>query len=310
MDSWRWKTGDDTYQSHWYGTSAHLIAWHDSDELWGLQEPADFTEVVYAMGGSVGGINGSDCSEAQGYSAHMYTEKMVFPDHDAEWEDTMPLWSSRVFHNTVILADGSLLTVGGVNAVDGECAARVIAERYEPIEIFDGSDEDWHELADQRQKRGYHSIACLLPDGTVVSGGGDDMENETLNSEQSVEVFRPPYCYPDEDRPAIEASDIEPETSKTWAEEIEFDVTLSDETTDIARVAIIRPSSVTHGVDMSQRYVQLAITSEPTQVSERQKHVTVQMPINKYYAPAGHYMLFVIDSDGLASEAVWIHLLP
>jgi hypothetical protein len=271
--------------------------------------PADFTEVVYVVGGAIAGIDAIDCLDVEGESSHPYVAKMVFPDDEAEWVGTYFMNYPRVYHNTVILADGSLLAVGGVTAVDNHCSAQLTPERFEPPEVIASTEFVWDELASQEQKRGYHSIACLLPDGTVVSGGGDDKEDQDLNSEQSVEVFHPPYCYPESDRPDVVTSGIDPATTKDYEQEVEFDVRLKDSNTSVERVALLRPSSVTHGADMDQRYVELALSEPPQQVGTRMQHVTVQMPLDEFYAPPGYYMLFVVDSHGKVGHAVWIQLL-
>ncbi len=309
MDTWRWREGDTPYLSHWYGSSVHLIGWHDDDGQFGVQQPEDFAEVVYLTGGALGGIDSADCSAGYGYSSHIGVEKMVSPDIGAAWE-SLPYvmeWP-RVYHNTVILADGSLMAIGGVYAVEAECSPQLTPERFEPPEIFVDSDEEWHAMEAQQQKRGYHSVAFLLPDGTVVSGGGDDSEDPALNSEQSVEIFRPPYCYPESARPEV-VNDIYPEIAKDYGEEVTIEVRVTDDETSVRSVALVRPSSVTHGADMAQRYVELAHSGPTAAISERTLSITVQMPLNPFYAPEGHYMLFVVDSADRPSHAVWIQLL-
>ena len=74
-------------------------------------------------------------------------------------------------------------------------------------------------------------------------------------------------------------------------------------------VALLRNNSVTHGVDMSQRYVELALADEFQAVGTRRYQVSVQMPIDGYYAPPGYYMLVVVDTLNKPSHAVWIHLV-
>jgi hypothetical protein len=60
---------------------------------------------------------------------------------------------------------------------------------------------------------------------------------------------------------------------------------------DIASVSFIRLSSVTHAVDMDQRYIPLNFTRTVDRL-------TVQTPANANIAPTGYYMLFLVILSG------------
>ena len=77
--------------------------------------------------------------------------------------------------------------------------------------------------------------------------------------------------------------------------------TVDTDASDIAKVAIIRPSGVTHAIDMNQRYVPLSFSASGTQL-------TVSGPANANDAPPGYYMLVVVNSNGVPSVAKWVHL--
>ena len=64
----------------------------------------------------------------------------------------------------------------------------------------------------------------------------------------------------------------------------------------IAGVSFIRLGSVTHAIDMDQRLVPLAFTVGSGSLS-------VQAPANANLAPPGHYMLFIVDANGVPSIA-------
>ena len=70
----------------------------------------------------------------------------------------------------------------------------------------------------------------------------------------------------------------------------------------MTRAVLVAPSSVTHAVDMNQRYV-------PLRVKDRDAGtLSVRMPGDADIAPPGYYMLFVLDRSGTPSVARWVRL--
>ena len=65
----------------------------------------------------------------------------------------------------------------------------------------------------------------------------------------------------------------------------------------IAKVSLIRSPSVTHALDMNQRFQFLNFTAGAGKL-------TVQAPANANLAPPGDYMLFVVDTNGVPSVAL------
>src|SRR4029079_9620450 len=62
---------------------------------------------------------------------------------------------------------------------------------------------------------------------------------------------------------------------------------------DAARAVLVAPAATTHGADMNQRHVELAVTGRVDG-----KGVNVRAPADGTLAPPGYYMLFVIDAAG------------
>jgi hypothetical protein len=110
-----------------------------------------------------------------------------------------PTWTSRASmpqarrqNNATILPDGKVLVTGGsaaagFNTEDGAKAALL----YDPVA------NSWTTMATESDYRGYHSTAVLLPDGRVLSSGGDNHANG--------QVFSPPYLF-NGARPAISSA--------------------------------------------------------------------------------------------------------
>jgi hypothetical protein len=199
-------------------------------------------------------------------------------DPNPSWQFTSPMNSARRNLNAVLLPDGKILVVGG-NAT-GQAENPVLQ-----AELFDPVTETWTEVASMQRPRGYHSAAMLLPDGRVTVGGSD--------GEFTAEFYSPPYLFQGP-RPQISSAPDAISYGGSFA-------VSTPNAQDIAKVVLIRPGAVTHSVNMEQRYVALNFEAGPDSL-------TVQAPANPNLAPSGYYMLFIVSSDGVPSEAVFAAL--
>jgi hypothetical protein len=68
----------------------------------------------------------------------------------------------------------------------------------------------------------------------------------------------------------------------------------------IANVSLIRFGSDTHDINMAQRFLPLSFTAG-------NGSLTITAPTNSALAPAGNYMLFILDSNGIPSVAAVVH---
>lgn len=75
---------------------------------------------------------------------------------------------ARIFHNSVILADGTVFITGGqtVGAPFEDTNVQYTPEQWKPI------TQQFTQLNPNSTPRVYHSWALLLQDATVLSGGG------------------------------------------------------------------------------------------------------------------------------------------
>jgi hypothetical protein len=70
----------------------------------------------------------------------------------------------------------------------------------------------------------------------------------------------------------------------------------------VEAVALLRAGSVTHSVNMEQRYVGLMMTAQtPGQL-------TVTTPPNPNVAPPGYYLLFLLNGAGIPSVDKFIRI--
>ena len=207
----------------------------------------------------------------------------------AEWIDlsvASPAWQAlpnlnvtRDKVNSVLLPDGRVLVVGGIETLpDGG-----------PAEIFDPEDpmSGFQIGPDMKHVRGYHSAAILLPDGSVVMGG--DPNGGTTPNER----YRPSYFF--KPRPTISGSP----PATTYGAGFAVQTALPGA---IAEVVLMRPGAVTHGFNQNQRYVGCAITGRTA------TDVQATAPPDAYIAPPGWYLLFLLDTDRAPSLGEWIRL--
>jgi len=169
-------------------------------------------------------------------------------------------------------------------------------------ELWNPATGQWTVLAEEERARQYHSTATLLPDGRVLSAGGGicGICQQTGYMQRNAQVFSPPYLFNSDgsgtlaDRPQIDALPARVRYNQR--------VNVSTaQAASIAKVALIRTSSVTHSQNMEQRYL-------PLQFEFNVNALNVQMPANANLAPPGHYMLFIIDNNGVPSVAPIIRI--
>ena len=150
----------------------------------------------------------------------------------------------------------------------------------------------------------YHSVAVLLPDGTVFSAGGENVSLDPVRRNTGA-IYMPHYLFNSggglATRPEIACVDTNLTYDQTF-------VVRMTGTNAIANVSLVRPSSVTHGVNMEQRLLMLTI--EASSIAGGQRVLTLRTPANGNWAPPGDYMLFALNDQGVPSVAAWVRLAP
>lgn len=223
---------------------------------------------------------------------------------------------ARFNSSAIILPNGKVVIVGGVpNPADDNSA---LASHTTIAEIYDPVSDSWENLAEAKVIRNYHSVALLLPDGSVWTAGSNK------NSQTSWLQEYPPECIPSgavdgAPNPQFDTRELRievyypsymgisrrPVISSVDKTEIIYNspfVINSNQAEDISTVALIRCSSATHAFNPDQRYVGLVIQRKIFGT------VTVVSPPNSNIAPPGYYMLFIVDSGNMPSVAVIVHL--
>jgi galactose oxidase len=166
-------------------------------------------------------------------------------------------------------------------------------------ELWSPKTQAFTVLAPMVVPRTYHSVALLLPDATVFSGGGGLCDGCSQNHFDG-QIFSPPYLFASGGGPAAR-----PAISSVSPAAVLVGGTLTVKTTGaVASFAMIRMGSATHSVDTDQRRVPLTATSAGTNT------YTMQVPADPGKALPGYWMLFAINSAGVPSVATTVQVKP
>ena len=192
------------------------------------------------------------------------------------WRQVASMAFARRQLNTTVLPDGKVLVTGGTSGPGfNNTNTPVFA-----AEMWDPATETWTTMASQQFPRLYHSGAVLLPDARVLTIGGDNVPQ--------TEIYEPPYLFKGA-RPTINSAPGTVSYGQTFFVE-------TPNAASITQVTWIRLSSVTHSFNMNQRINRLSF-------SQVAGGLNVVAPSNANLTPPGHYMLFILNSNGVPSVA-------
>jgi YVTN family beta-propeller protein len=198
-----------------------------------------------------------------------------------------PMTNARSFSNSVVLPNGEVMVVGGTNVGAFFSDAGTI---YTP-EIWNPTTGQWRAAADASVPRNYHSIALLLPDGRVWSGGGGLYADATVDH-QDAQIFTPPQLFNADGsaapRPQLLAT---PDRIGPGA------VFTVNATPGVQYFSYIRLSSVTHSVNTDQRHLRFthSVTAQGEYALTAPGSINVLTP--------GYWMMFAVDASGVWSTS-------
>ncbi|ETS83620.1 hypothetical protein PFICI_05496 [Pestalotiopsis fici W106-1] len=303
-----WKNGS-VFQAgpsrtqHWFDTAGNgsvvLAATRDTDDAMCA------INVMYDVGKIFSAGGASDYDNSAGWtSAHITT--ITSPYVNATVERVADMAYARAFGNGVVLPDGNIIVTGGQKTAhvftdtDGATAA----------ELFNPYTKTWKTLAKAAVARNYHSVSLLLPDGTVLSGGGglcyvgapgsSDAACNKAVDHADAQIFSPPYLFNSDNtlatRPVI--SSVSATAVKVGGS---LSATMSSSTAGV-KFALMRIGSVTHSINSDQRRLPISTTVQSgTQYSfTLEQDPGVLLP--------GYYYLFALSSAGVPSVAKTIQV--
>jgi len=265
----------------WIGGPAHKWGFNRD---YGSAVMYDEGKIMYVGGGGYTGWDTPDpTSPVPTASAEIIDLKASAPS----WSYTGSMAQPRRHLNATVLPDGKVLVTGGVS---GGGFNDVLATAVHTAELWDPTTNVWTALKPNTVDRGYHSVSLLLPDGTVLHGASGDanVPGKTMKypPQRNHEIFHPPYLFRGA-RPVI--SDAPTDVTYGSA----FQVTTPN-AAQVTSVRWIHLGAVTHSFDQSARANTLSFSRQADGVS-------VTAPSSPNSAPPGHYLLFILNRNGVPS---------
>jgi hypothetical protein len=283
-------------QSHWFdvdgtGVGGGRGAWISGpSHVWrnnrdyGSAVMYDVGKILYVGGGGNSGYLQSPDPKSSAPTAT--AEVIDLNQASPAWQSTGSMAFARRHMNATILPDGQVLATGGTTG--GGFVNINTGLAVNEAELWNPSTGQWTTLAANSKMRVYHSVSLLLPDGTVLHGSsGDAMAGTTpVPPERNHEIFSPPYLFKGA-RPVITSAPSEVGYGQVFS-------VATPNAAQVETVRWIRLGSVTHAFDASARANKLAF-----EVSGG--NVLVTAPLTPREAPPGHYLLFILNRNGVPS---------
>jgi PKD repeat protein len=201
------------------------------------------------------------------------------------WKWTGSMAFPRRHLNATVLPTGEVLVTGGSSGTG-------FNDYNLPVhaaELWNPATGLWTTLASNVVNRVYHSTSLLLPDGRVLHSGSGDAGPD----QRSAELFSPPYLFKGP-RPSIASAPTQIGYGSS------FTVT-SPEAAGIAKISFIRLGSTTHAFDENTRFQWLRFSLQP-------EGLVISAPSSRNRAPPGHYLLFLLNGEGVPSVGKIVRL--
>jgi galactose oxidase len=210
------------------------------------------------------------------------------PTAQVSVRNVAPMAFPRTLQNSVVLPNGQVVVVGGMNSSQLFSDYRAVYM----AELWDPQTETFTRLAPMQTPRTYHSVALLMLDGRVfVGGGGLCPDSYTVcNNHPDAEILTPPYLLNADGTPAARPAitDAPAETGFGMYGPVRTD-------TPVASFALVRMSAATHSVNNDQRRIPF-----PNPSGNPTAGYWLDIPGDTL---PGNYMLFALSASGRPSIA-------
>lgn len=206
----------------------------------------------------------------------------------------------RIFANGIVLPNGETLVVGGQRQGEPFHDATWVStpEIYSP-----DNKKTWRDGTPNSIPRAYHSWAVLLPDATVLVGGGGLNSNFAEANHYDAQIYHPGYLFTPDGKTIVarpQLSTVGNQNEYKLGETITF---TSNVVVD-GVASLIRYSAVTHSLNNDMRRIKLAVT---TKGNAADKKFSVTIPADPGVTLPGYWMLFVLQ-NGVPSVAKTVRI--
>lgn len=243
--------------------------------------------VLYdAVLGYVLAVGGSPDYNDSPATANAHVLTIGAPGQPVQVQQIQSMHYPRAFANSVILPSGQVFIVGGQSYADPFTDTTPVMTP----ELFDPITRTFSLLAPIAAIRNYHSTALLLPDASVLIGGGGLCGNCSTNKFDA-QIYYPPYFYNSAGTGPSTRPVINTISGSTFAPGAKIIMTVS---MPVTRFAMLRYGSSTHALDTDQRRVPL----NATLISGTTYSVT--LPTSTGILIPGAWMMFAV-ADGVPS---------
>jgi hypothetical protein len=249
-----------------------------------LLPPAQKQTIMVLGGGGVGQSNSS--------TARTALIDMAAPD--PRWTAGPNLAEPTRYPTTVLLPDDDVLVTGGSQYYRG-----MHGSDNRDTRIYDVATNSFSWAADSITGRDYHSGGILLPNGSVLTLGGNplfgnaqDTLPQTFN--QEIDVYYPPYFFRGT-RPAITKAPKLMRLGHSYLIKV-------TQAADIKHLRLLRPDNPTHVTDVNQRSIAVSFKNVGG------GYLRITIPANDNLVPPGYYMLFGVNDKRLPSNASWVQV--
>ena len=272
---------------NWFGTTgtgSHSSAGTRGDDGDSMAGDA----VMYdAAAGKILTVGGATSYQGVDATANAHIITINSPNLVPTVQEINPMWYQRIFANAVVLPNGHVFITGG--QVHGQPFSDDTAQ-LQP-EMWDPVSTTFTKLASQAIPRNYHSTALLLPDATIISGGGG-LCGDCATNHYDAQIYSPAYLFnPDGSRatrPVILSAPAQvaittPRSTLTATTDV-----------PVSSWSLIRVSSTTHTVNTDQRRIPLYGTNNGNTY-------TLALPTDPGIMLPGYYLLFAMNAAGVPS---------
>ncbi len=187
--------------------------------------------------------------------------------------------------NATIMPDGNIFLNGGHSYNDLEFSV------FTP-EVYNPKTQITQEMSRSYFRRNYHATSLLLPDGRILTAGGDVW---------NAEIFYPPYLFSKDINNKIvlakrpEIRNLEKNIKR--GENIDIEVL-----GEISKVSLISTGSTTHAQGSESKFTNINFTK----ISDNK--IKIKLDDNPNNLQNGTYLLFVLNSKGTPSEGKIVYV--